>query len=509
AGPAKLPKVPPAGASGPPTAVEKKEKRREKTSTAKGKNATAVAGRTAAAGAKRSEKKKRRGGGEDRESEGEDEEDAIERAYEARHKKRKARADCAGAAEKGKRRRKGDVGGRRGEAAGDAVAEEEEAAAGPEDDDDDDDELADLDVEESEEDGEAEEEEEERGGGGDAEDKGVAAWPEEAKGSAAAPRAAPAKDSAEELARTLFVGNLPSSVVTDKAQKKQLINLFKKYGEIDSVRFRSIAFAEMKPRKAAFIEKKFHPERHTVNSYVKFAIEADARRALELNGTEFMGRHVRVDTAADAGKNHDHKRSVFVGNLPLDAEEEALWEAFGIFGTVESVRIVRDRATNVGKGFGYVQFAKPLFAELALKLHDTKVCGRKVRVFRCNKQAANKRASSAPAESPGPSKRLKKDSSTAGPEKTSGRRRGGSRSRARAAEWRKKAGDSADAREGAGTAPNGPHNRPKHRANKRKKTGPGGAGAVRVSAAAAKAAKERKAARKVSKALKKRERKSK
>jgi len=52
----------------------------------------------------------------------------------------------------------------------------------------------------------------------------------------------------------------------------------------------------------------------------------------------------------------DHKRSVFVGNLPFDVQDEDVWNTFERCGEIEFVRIVRDKKTNVGKGFGYVQF---------------------------------------------------------------------------------------------------------------------------------------------------------
>ena len=53
---------------------------------------------------------------------------------------------------------------------------------------------------------------------------------------------------------------------------------------------------------------------------------------------------------------HDHKRCVFVGNLPFDVQDEELWTHFERCGDIEFVRIVRDKKTNIGKGFGYVQF---------------------------------------------------------------------------------------------------------------------------------------------------------
>lgn len=53
---------------------------------------------------------------------------------------------------------------------------------------------------------------------------------------------------------------------------------------------------------------------------------------------------------------HDRKRSVFVGSLPFDAEEEELWKFFADCGAIDNVRLIRDKKTNIGKGIGYVQF---------------------------------------------------------------------------------------------------------------------------------------------------------
>lgn len=55
----------------------------------------------------------------------------------------------------------------------------------------------------------------------------------------------------------------------------------------------------------------------------------------------------RSDTT---GFTHDPKLSVFVGNLPFALEDEALRAKFENCGDIESVRIVRDKQTNIGKG---------------------------------------------------------------------------------------------------------------------------------------------------------------
>jgi nucleolar protein 12 len=53
---------------------------------------------------------------------------------------------------------------------------------------------------------------------------------------------------------------------------------------------------------------------------------------------------------------HDHKRCVFVGSLAFDVQDETVYQHFATCGEIEFVRIVRDKKTNIGKGFGYVQF---------------------------------------------------------------------------------------------------------------------------------------------------------
>lgn len=185
---------------------------------------------------------------------------------------------------------------------------------------------------------------------------------------------------------TIFIGNLSSIVITEKPRFKEFKALLASTGgKIKSVRFRSIAFSEMLPRKAAFVKHKFHSSRETVNAYAVYDSPESARTALSLNGTMFVDHHMRVDSVAHPGK-HDNKRSIFVGNLDFEIDEEPLWKHFSTCGEVEYVRIVRDSKTNVGKGFGYVQFVSPVSVTKALILDGKSVDdlprGRKLRVSR-------------------------------------------------------------------------------------------------------------------------------
>ncbi|KAI9476788.1 Nucleolar protein 12 [Coemansia sp. RSA 989] len=199
------------------------------------------------------------------------------------------------------------------------------------------------------------------------------------------------------LKRTLFIGNLNTKCITDKKVHNDLRALCHEYGKIKAIRFRSIAFAELLPRKLAFIRGKFHSDREVCNAYVEYMDEESAQKALQLNGTEFEDKHIRVDIASN-DKAHDSKRSVFVGNLDFAAEEEELWKHFGSCGTVENVRIIRDAKTNLGKGFAYVQFADRASVSLALKLNGTEVNSRKLRVMRSNEKVLKAKQEAAEKE---------------------------------------------------------------------------------------------------------------
>jgi nucleolar protein 12 len=158
-------------------------------------------------------------------------------------------------------------------------------------------------------------------------------------------------------------------------------------------------------KKIAFIKGELHEGAQTANAYVVFAharpgapsdaeagtapldpYEAARMAIREANGSVFMERTIRVDRAgkpagaADTAATDDPKRTVFVGNLDFGSQEEDLRAFFeGVVsaergppvdaedgdedgaakrpaGWVVRVRIVRDKDTQLGKGFAYVQF---------------------------------------------------------------------------------------------------------------------------------------------------------
>ncbi|XP_040823922.1 RNA-binding protein 34 isoform X3 [Ochotona curzoniae] len=187
--------------------------------------------------------------------------------------------------------------------------------------------------------------------------------------------------------RTVFVGNLPVT-----CNKKKLKSFFKEYGPIESVRFRSLIPAEgTLSKKLAAIKRKVHPDQKNINAYVVFKDQGAATKALARNGTQFAdGFRIRVDLASETSSRD--KRSVFVGNLPY-IEESAVEEHFLDCGSIVAVRIVRDHVTGIGKGFGYVLFENKDSVLLALKLNNSELMGRKLRVMRSvNKEKLNSKS---------------------------------------------------------------------------------------------------------------------
>lgn len=194
----------------------------------------------------------------------------------------------------------------------------------------------------------------------------------------------------EKAARTVFLGNVATEAISSKSAKKELMKHLASVldkdasppQKIESLRFRSVAFSTgSMPKRAAYITKALmDATTKSTNAYAVFSDPAAARKVVaELNGTEILGRHIRVDSVAHPSPMN-HRSCVFVGNLGFvddetvlnrkaDGEtvekkrnkvpsdiEEGLWRTFGTQGKVENVRVIRDSKTRVGKGFAYVQF---------------------------------------------------------------------------------------------------------------------------------------------------------
>ena len=71
--------------------------------------------------------------------------------------------------------------------------------------------------------------------------------------------------------------------------------------------------------------------------------------------------------------------NIFVGSLPFSIDEADLKESFGVYGTVNSVKIITDKFTGRSKGFGFVEMENDTEAEKAIQeLNGATVEGRTI-----------------------------------------------------------------------------------------------------------------------------------
>lgn len=76
------------------------------------------------------------------------------------------------------------------------------------------------------------------------------------------------------------------------------------------------------------------------------------------------------------------KKKLYVGNLPLSAEENQLQVLFGTEGRiVKSVQILKDRASGRSRGFGFVEMGSAADAQRAIEaLNGYTLMGRSLSV---------------------------------------------------------------------------------------------------------------------------------
>ena len=152
--------------------------------------------------------------------------------------------------------------------------------------------------------------------------------------------------------KIIFIGNVPL-----ECEKKDINNVFKEYGKIEKIWFRSVPIdnSVKMPKKAKVVLKKYTKGCKNKNCYLLFKeIESKEKAIKEKNNYILNGRHLHVTDSQRNEKNF--KTTAFIGNLHYQADEEDLREFFKDCGKIDYIRIVRDKHTFEGKGFGYVKF---------------------------------------------------------------------------------------------------------------------------------------------------------
>ncbi|CAN6699038.1 unnamed protein product [Malus baccata var. baccata] len=168
--------------------------------------------------------------------------------------------------------------------------------------------------------------------------------------------------------KTLFAGNLNFRI-----EEHDLRNFFKDAGEVVDIRF------------ASDPEGKFKGFGH-----VEFATAEAARKALELNGLDLLGRDIRLDLARERGERGAYtptgresnsyqkgprgaSKTIFVRgfdrSLGEDEIRSSLQEAFSSCGEITRVSIPKDYETGASKGMAYMDFSDAASFNKALEFN--------------------------------------------------------------------------------------------------------------------------------------------
>ena len=85
-------------------------------------------------------------------------------------------------------------------------------------------------------------------------------------------------------------------------------------------------------------------------------------------------------------------RKLYVGNLPFQTDEAELQDLFAQVGAVESVQVMRDRATGQARGFAFVEMSSDSDAQKAIaELNAHQLGGRSLTVNEARPQAERPR----------------------------------------------------------------------------------------------------------------------
>lgn len=212
-------------------------------------------------------------------------------------------------------------------------------------------------------------------------------------------------DDEEATKRTVFVGNIPADT-----KKSSLKATFSRYGSIEAIRLRSLPIdnESRMPRNLQIKAGKVNSGGGSANAYIRFKVRDEAIAACAENMSIFSDQHIRVDMAGcrnakSAVAHYPPARSIFIGNLALDIQEEELISVFNkgdqamqLQDSVEAVRVVRDSKTRIGKGIAYVLFKSRVAALAALQLNGSECKGRQMRVGRVDNSHAKVSAKGGP-----------------------------------------------------------------------------------------------------------------
>ena len=179
----------------------------------------------------------------------------------------------------------------------------------------------------------------------------------------------------------VFVGNLSYDI-----DEEQMKTAFKDCGEVTNIRW------GMDRETGDF--KGF--------GHVEFSTTEATDKAVAMAGEMILGRAIRVDFAkgksntpsrggaggaggarsyGPASEKPEGCKTLFIGNLSFNIDEDSVWKTFGDCGEVIRVKLATDRETGEYRGFGHVEFADTASADKAVAtVAGKKIAGREVRI---------------------------------------------------------------------------------------------------------------------------------
>merc|ERR1711991_481349 len=128
-------------------------------------------------------------------------------------------------------------------------------------------------------------------------------------------------------------------------------------------------------------------------AFVTFATEEEALKGLEKDGEELDERSIKIELSKPQTKSQNNNKktnlvktkpkdckTVFVGNLSYDADDNEIEKFFKSCGNIKSIRIVTDAESGRSRGFGYVEFDDTDAVDKAIKLNGNEMMHRRVKI---------------------------------------------------------------------------------------------------------------------------------
>lgn len=84
--------------------------------------------------------------------------------------------------------------------------------------------------------------------------------------------------------------------------------------------------------------------------------------------------------------------NIFVGNLAKEVTDEDLQSLFSQYGTVRSVKVIKDMFTGESRGFGFIEMPGQAEAQKAMtELNTRELKGKKITVNEARERTDNKK----------------------------------------------------------------------------------------------------------------------